>query len=116
MTGMLTSPFWVGEEIFLGFSLPIFVGALIAAFGDQTPTVSHKPPGYAAAPRRLPNAGAFRLPVLDPPQLGPSRQIVGPGRLLTVGQIDAAGAIRPLTSCLGPAQRDYVNRKGLART
>src|SRR5208282_340910 len=81
MAGMLTSPFWLGGEIFLGLSLPIFVGALIAAFGDQIRTGAHKP--LEALPRKLPNTGAFPLSVFDSPQLGHSR-IVGPGRLLKV--------------------------------
>jgi hypothetical protein len=105
MDGMLTSPLWVGGEIFLGLSLPIFVGALIAAFGDQIRTDAHKP--LEALPRRLPDTGAFRLSVFDSPQLGRSR-ILGQERLLQVR------AERPtLAPRLGPAQVD--NRKGLAR-
>lgn len=68
---MLTSPLWVGGEIFVGFSLPIFVGVLIAAFDDKI-----RMRGYEqseAAPRRLPSTGVFQLPALDAPQLGHSR-------------------------------------------
>jgi hypothetical protein len=105
MDGMPTSPFWVGGEIFLGLSLPIFVGPLIAACGDQISTGADKP--LEALPRRLPNTGAFPLSVFDSPRLGHSR-IVGQERLLTVR------AERPtLAPRLGPAQVD--NRKGLAR-
>jgi hypothetical protein len=105
MDGMPTSAFWVGGEIFLGLSLSIFVGPLIAAFGDQISTGAHKP--LEALPRRLPNTGGFPLSVFDSPRLGHSR-IVGQERLLTVR------AERPtLAPRLGPAQVD--NRKGLAR-
>ena len=38
MTGMLISPLFVGGEILLGFSLTVFVGALIATLGDRTRT------------------------------------------------------------------------------
>jgi hypothetical protein len=108
---MLTSPLWIGGEIFLGFSLTIFVGALIAAFGNQIRAGRPKPSAYAASPTRLPNAGAFGLPVR--PQLGRSPRIVEPGRLLTVGQKDAAGAFLPLAPRFGRAQGDL--RKEPAR-
>jgi hypothetical protein len=113
MTDVLTSPFWLGGEILLGFSLPILAGALIAAFGDQIGTGSHKPSGRVAGPRRLPNTDAFRLPALHP-QLGPSRRMVGPGRLLMVGQIDAAGAFPTLTPRLGPARDHAVTSRRAA--
>jgi hypothetical protein len=35
MTSLFTSPLLVEGEIVLFFSLPIFVGALIATFGDH---------------------------------------------------------------------------------
>jgi hypothetical protein len=54
---MLTSPLWVGGEIFLGFSLTIFVGTLIAVFGDQIQAGRSKP-AYAAAALMLPNTGS----------------------------------------------------------
>jgi hypothetical protein len=82
---MLTSPLWVGGEIFLGFSLAVLVGVLIAAFGDKI--------------------RKFQLPALDAPQLGHSR-IVGRAKL---GRSEAALAPR-----LGPAQGDHGDRKGLA--
>jgi hypothetical protein len=100
---MLTSPLWVGGEIFLGFSLTIFVGVLIAAFGDKIRMRGHEQ--SEAAPGRLPSTGAFQLPPLDAPQLGHSR-IVGRAPL---GRSEAALAPR-----LGPAQGDHVDRKGLA--
>lgn len=71
---MLTSALWVGGEIFLGFSLTMFVGALIAIFGDQITMGSRRQSGLVAAPRSLPNAGAFQLPSLDPSQLSRSRR------------------------------------------
>jgi hypothetical protein len=113
MANMLVSPLWVGGEIFLGLSLTMFVGALIAVFGDRIRSGSHKSP--EVVPRRVPSTGAFRLPVLDPPQLGPSRRIVEPGRLPTVGQIDAEGAFPTLAPRLAPAEGDHVARKGAAR-
>jgi hypothetical protein len=105
MAGMLTSPFWVGGEIFLGLSLPIFMGALIAAFGDQIRMGAHQP--LEALSRRLPDTAAFPLSVLDSPQLGRS-PIVGQERLLEV-----RAERPPLSPPLGLAQLD--NRKGLAR-
>src|SRR5208282_4965165 len=70
---MLTSALWVGGEIFLGVSITMFVGALIAICGDQIRMGSHRQSGHVAAPRSLPNTGAFRLPTLDSPELGHSR-------------------------------------------
>ncbi len=35
MTSLFTSPLLVGGEIVLFFSLTVFVGALIATFGDR---------------------------------------------------------------------------------
>ena len=106
MAGMLTSPFLVGGEIILGLSLPIFMGALIAAFGDQIRTGAHQP--REALPRRLPGTGAFPLSVFDSPQLGHCR-IVGQEPLLLL----KVRAKRPtLAPRLAPAQVD--NRNGLA--
>jgi hypothetical protein len=102
---MLTSPLWVGGEIFLGFSLTIFVGTLIAVFGDQIQAGRSKP-AYAAAALMLPNTGTFRLPT--PPQLRRPPRIVGPARLLTVGQTDVARASLTLAPRLGP---DHVQRR-----
>jgi hypothetical protein len=95
---MLTSALWVGGEIFLGVSLTMVVGTLIAIFGDQMRIGSHRHSGHVAAPGSLPNAGAFRLPTLDPPQLGHSRI-----------------AERALAPRFGFARVDSVSRKGLAR-
>ena len=103
---MLTSALWVGGEIFLGVSLTMFVGAMIAIFGDRIRMGSHRQSGHVGAPRSLPNTGAFRLPTLDPPQLGHSR-IVERARL-----VRAEGALAPR---LGPAMADDFSRKGLAR-
>ena len=98
---MLTSPLWVGGEIFVGFSLPIFLGVLIAAFDDKI-----RMRGYEqseAAPRRLPSTGVFQLPALDAPQLGHSHR----GR--------SWDAPRPrLLRISAPAQGDHVDRKGVA--
>ena len=110
MTGM---PLWLVAEIFLGFSLTIVVGALIAIFGDQIRAGRSKPAAYAAAPRRLPNTGAFGLPVR--PQLGRPPRIVRPERLLTVGETDAAGAFLILAPRLGAAQGDHAQRTEAAR-
>ena len=38
MTGTFISPLLIGGEVLLGFSLTIFVGALIATFGDRMRT------------------------------------------------------------------------------
>jgi hypothetical protein len=103
---MLTSALWVGGEIFLGVSLTMFVGALIAIFGDQIRIGSHRQSGHMAAPGSLPNTGAFRLPTLDPPQLGHS-PVVEPARLVRAESTFAPG--------LGFARVDNVSRKGLAR-
>ena len=69
----LNSALWVGGEIFLGLSLTMFVGALIAIFGDQIRVGSRRQSGLVTAPRSLPNTGAFRLPTLNSPRLVPSR-------------------------------------------
>ena len=103
---MLTSVLWIGGEIFLGVSLTMFVGAVIAIFGDRIRTGSHGQSGQVAAPPSLPDTGAFRLPTLDPPQLGHSR-IVERARLV---RAESAPAPR-----LGPAMADDFSRKGLAR-
>ena len=103
---MLTSALWVGGEMFLGVSLTMFVGAMIAIFGDRIRMGSHGRSGHGAAPRSLPNTGAFRLPTLDSPQLGHSR-IVERARLV---RAESAPALR-----LGPAMADEFGRKGLAR-
>ena len=105
---MLTSALWVGGEIFLGLSLVMFVGALIATFGDQLKMGRHKQSGHVAAPQSFPNTGAFQFPALDRPQLGHSR-IVGRARLVPSGGTLA----RRLDD---QTQPDHVNRKGLART
>jgi len=103
---MLTSALWVGGEIFLGVSLTLFVGAMIAIFGDRIRMGSHRQSGHVGAPRSLPNTGAFRLPTLDPPQLGHSG-VVERARLV---HAESAPAPR-----LGPAMADDFSRKGLAR-
>jgi len=92
---MLTSPLWVGGEIFLGFSLAVLVGVLIAAFGDKIRMRGHEQ--SEAAPRRLPSTGVFQLPVPDAPQLGHSRIV---GRAKLGRRSEAALAPR-----LGPASR-----------
>jgi hypothetical protein len=104
---MLTSALWVGGEIFLGFSLVMFVGALIATFGDQLKIGRHGQSGQVAAPQSLPSTGAFRFPALGPPQLGHSR-IVGRAQL-----VPSDGT---LATRLDQAQRHGSNRKWLART
>jgi hypothetical protein len=104
---MLTSALWVGGEIFLGFSLAMFVGAMIAIFGDQIRMGrSHRQSGHVGASRSLPNTGAFRLTTLDPPQLGHSR-IVERARLARVESV--------LAPRLAPAMADDFSRKGPAR-
>jgi hypothetical protein len=103
---MLTSPLWIGGEIFLGFSLTIFVGAVIAVFGNQIRTGRHKPTGAV----RLPSTRAFPLPSPDPLQLGNPRRIVGRAPLLKLAQPVAAAF--PLNT----EQGAHVTRKGLART
>ena len=103
---MLASALWVSGEIFLGVSLTMFVGAMIAIFGDRIRMGSHGQLGHVAAPPSLPNTGAFRLPTLDQPQIGHSR-IVERARLV--------GAERVLAPRLGPAMADDFSRKGLAR-
>ena len=83
----------------------MFVGAMIAIFGDRI-RMGSRQSGHVGAPRSLPNTGAFRLPTIDPPQLGHSR-IVERARLAR-----ADGALAPR---LGPAMADDFSRKGLAR-
>jgi hypothetical protein len=41
MSGMFASPLEVGGEIFLGFSLAMFVAALIGVYGDRMLTNWH---------------------------------------------------------------------------
>jgi hypothetical protein len=94
------------RENFPRLSLTMFVGAMIAIFGDQLRMGSHRQSGHVGASRSLPNTGAFRLPTLDPPQLGPSR-IVERARL--------ARAESVLAPCLAPAMADDFSRKGPAR-
>jgi hypothetical protein len=103
---MLTSALWVGGEICLGVSLTMFVGAMIAIFGDRIRMGSHRQSGHVAAPPSLPNTGAFRLPTLDPPQLGHSRI----GERARLVRAESAPAPR-----LSPAMADNFSRKGLAR-
>jgi hypothetical protein len=104
---VLTSALWVGGEIFLGVSLVMFVGALIATFGDQLKMGTHGQSAHTAAPQSFPNTAAFRFPALDRPQLG-HFQIVGRARLVPSGGTFA-------TRLGDQAQRDHVNQKGLAR-